>query len=82
MGEISEISVGVRELRGNLTHYLREAHQGHPVLITSHDKVVAELRAPSPELRPAREAGALRGQIHMADDFDTLPEDLLDAIEA
>ncbi len=78
----SQLAVGVRELRGNLTHYLREAREGRSVLITSHDTVIAELRAPSPEFLPVREAGALRGQIQMADDFDSLPEDILDAIEA
>jgi len=63
----------VRELRGNLTRYLSEARQGTPILVTSHDSVIAEIRAPSAELRPARQQGALRGQIRMAADFDTLP---------
>ena len=82
MGIEEGISVGVRELRGNLTHYLREAHEGRSVMVTSHDTVIAEIRAPAPALRPARQPGALRGQIQMADDFDTLPEDVLAAIEA
>jgi antitoxin (DNA-binding transcriptional repressor) of toxin-antitoxin stability system len=42
-----EIRVGVRELRGNLTHYLREASRGAAVLVTSHDTVIAEIRAPT-----------------------------------
>jgi hypothetical protein len=32
-------------------------------------------------LRPARQPGALRGQIRLAADFDTLPDDVLDAME-
>jgi antitoxin (DNA-binding transcriptional repressor) of toxin-antitoxin stability system len=76
-----EIRVGVRELRGNLTRYLREARQGKSILVTSHDAVIAEIRPPATRHRPARQPGALRGQIRMADDFDTLPADTLAAME-
>ena len=82
MADVTETFVGVRELRNKLTHYLPEAKAGHPVLVTSHDTVIAEIRAPSLALRPAREPGALRGQIQMADDFDTMPDGILDVIEA
>jgi antitoxin (DNA-binding transcriptional repressor) of toxin-antitoxin stability system len=77
-----EIRVGVRELRGSLTQYLHEAARGVAVLVTSHDRVIAEIRAPAPGRRPERRPGALRGQIRMADDFDTMPSELLDAMEA
>lgn len=80
-GSNQQIRVGVRELRGNLTRYLREARQGTAVLITSHDAVIAEIHPPSPALRPARQPGALKGQIWMADDFDILSADLLAAME-
>jgi antitoxin (DNA-binding transcriptional repressor) of toxin-antitoxin stability system len=78
----ADVHVGVRELRGNLTHYLREAARGVVILVTSHDTVVAEIRAPAPSRRPERQPGALRGQIRMAEDFDTLPDDVLHAMEA
>ena len=58
-GSNQQIRVGVRELRGNLTRYLREAQQGTAMLITSHDTVIAEIHPPSPALRPARQPGAL-----------------------
>ncbi len=77
-----EIRVGVRELRSNLTRYLREARLGASILVTSRDAVIAEIHPPSRVLRPTRQPGALRGQIRMADDFDTLPEDVLAAMEA
>ncbi len=80
-GSGQQIRVGVRELRGNLTRYLHEVRQGTAVLITSHDAVIAEIHPPSPALRPARQPGALRGQIRMADDFDILPADVLAAME-
>jgi antitoxin (DNA-binding transcriptional repressor) of toxin-antitoxin stability system len=73
--------IGVREFRGNLAAILRQAQQGQSFLVMSHDEVLAELGPPRPALRPARQPGALRGKIHLAPDFDTLPDDLLDVME-
>jgi antitoxin (DNA-binding transcriptional repressor) of toxin-antitoxin stability system len=74
--------VGVREFRGNMTGYLRQVQQGASFLITSHGAVLAELRPPAGTTPPARVPGALRGKISMAADFDTLPPDIMAAIEA
>jgi len=73
--------VGVREFRGNLTGYLRQVRQGASFLVMSHDQVLAELRPPPQAERPRRQPGALRGRIRMAPDFDTLPPDVLAAME-
>ena len=73
--------VGMRELRGNLTGFLRQVRHGTSFLITSHDQVLAELRPPPKPERPRRRPGALRGKIWMAPDFDTLPPDVLAAME-
>ena len=73
--------VGVREFRENMTGFLRQARQGTSILITSHDEVVAELRPPPQSQRSPRQPGALRGKIRMAADFDTLPADVLAAME-
>ena len=80
-GIIPGTRVGMRELRGNLTRYLRAASAGTSVLVTLHDAVIAEIRPPPAELRPSRQPGRLRGQIRMADDFDTLPDDIMAAME-
>ncbi len=77
----SKIRVGVRELRDNLSGYLRQARQGASILVMSHDEIVAEIGPPSRADRPRRHAGALKGRIKMAPDFDTLPDDILAAIE-
>ena len=66
--------VGVREFRGNLSGFLRQARQGSTFLVMSHDQVLAEVRPPP-------RAGALRGKIRIAPDFDTLPTDVLAAME-
>ncbi len=73
--------VGVREFRENMTGFLRQARQGASFLITSHDEVVAEIRPPRDSQRSPRRPGALRGKIRMAADFDTLPADVLAAME-
>lgn len=75
------IRVGVRELRDNLSGYLRQARQGASILVMSHDEIVAEIVPPSRIDRPRRHVGALKGRIKMAPDFDILPDDILAAIE-
>jgi antitoxin (DNA-binding transcriptional repressor) of toxin-antitoxin stability system len=73
--------LGVRELRANLAGVLREVQDGAIVRITSHGEVIAELRPPETVVKP-RAAGALRGRITLAPDFDELPEDVLAAMES
>jgi antitoxin (DNA-binding transcriptional repressor) of toxin-antitoxin stability system len=73
--------VGVREFRGNLTGFLRQARQGRSFLIMSRDQVLAEVGPPSHTARPHRQPGALRGKIRIAPDFDALPSDTLAAME-
>ena len=73
--------VGVRELRENLTGFLRQVRRGRSFLVTSRDQVLAELRPAPMAERPRRKPGALRGKIWMAPDFNTLPADVLAAME-
>lgn len=73
--------LGVREFRANLPAFLRQARLGASFLITSHGQILAEIRPPSLTERPRRQAGTLRGKIQMANDFDTLPSDVLGAME-
>jgi antitoxin (DNA-binding transcriptional repressor) of toxin-antitoxin stability system len=41
------MSVGVKELKNNLSAYLREVKAGGIVLVSDHSRVVAELRQPT-----------------------------------
>jgi len=75
------VRVGVRELRANLSSLLRQARHGTSFLVMSRNQVVAEIRPPAQSLSPRRRPGALEGRIRMSDDFDTLPSDVLDAME-
>ena len=79
---MTELRVGVRDLRSNLTRYLREAERGNRVLVTSRNIVIAEIGAPPKDAPlPPRQFGLLKGKIKIADDFDTWPDDILDSFE-
>ena len=73
--------VGIRDLRSNLSNYLRRAHDGQVIQVTSRDEVVAELHPAFPAQDARRKPGTLKGKIRMAPDFDTLPEELIEAFE-
>ena len=77
------VRIGVRELRGKLGEYLRQARLGARFVIVSRGKPVAELGAPTDaavSLQP-RQAGLLKGQIWIADDFDEWPEGFIEEME-
>lgn len=40
------ISTGIRELKNNLSHYVRQVEAGKRVAVTAHGRVVAELVPP------------------------------------
>ena len=73
--------LGIREFRGNMASFLRQARDVSTFLLTSRDEVVAEIHPPSKFVPPHRRPGALRGRIHMTGNFDALPSDVLAAME-
>lgn len=72
--------IGVRELRGKLSEVLRKAQAGEAFVVVSRGKPIVELKgiAPPPQFR---KPGAMAGKLWMAEDFDDLPEEMLDEIE-
>lgn len=86
------ITVGVRELRANMSRYLRLAGEGRTVVVMSRGAPIAKLGphvaasdAPMPataDQTKRRKPGVLKGKIWMADDFDEWPEDILASFEA
>lgn len=73
--------VGVREFRGNFSGFMRQVRHGSSFIVTLRDEVVAIIQPPQPPLPPRRQPGTLRGKIRMTPDFDTLPPDVLAAME-
>ena len=43
MAIIGTMKAGIRELKDNLSHYIRRIEAGERVLVTAHGRVVAEL---------------------------------------
>jgi antitoxin (DNA-binding transcriptional repressor) of toxin-antitoxin stability system len=75
--------VGIRDFRSNLSGYIKRAHDGQIIELTSRDEVVAELHPATDILEEVRrKPGALKGKIRIAPDFDELPSELIDAFES
>jgi prevent-host-death family protein len=73
------MEIAVKDFRARLADCLGIVARGGSVVVTSRGRPVARLVAPE----PARGIpyGVLRGRIRMADDFDELPPEVLDAME-
>ena len=75
-------AVNIHEAKTHLSRLLADVERGREVIITRSGKPVAKL-VPVGSDRPRRTAGALRGQIWIASDFDDpLPDDVLDEFES
>jgi prevent-host-death family protein len=74
--------VGMHEARTNLSQLVARAEAGEEIVIARRGKPVARL-VPVARANSFRSIyGAFRGQIHVADDFDELPDDIADAFGA
>lgn len=79
MPERGVVRVGVTAFRANLASSLRDVEEGASFILVSRGRDVARI---APAAVPAeRRAGTMAGAIRMAEDFDSLPDDLLDELE-
>ena len=71
--------VNVHEAKTHLSKLLRRVEAGEDIIIGRAGEPVARLT----RLRPAdvdpRPLGTWRGQVEIADDFDVLPDEIVDA---
>lgn len=75
-----KIMVPVGELRANLRRYLKKVEEGASFVIMSRGKAVAVLKPDEPEKpRAPRTFGRMKGQFTVPDDFNTLPDDVIDS---
>jgi len=65
----------ISEAKAHLSALIERARGGEEIIIGKAGKPVAVLTKYSPTQRP-RKPGALKGRIHIADDFDELPADI------
>jgi prevent-host-death family protein len=78
----TKTKVGIRNFRSNMGRFLRRARSGEVIVLTSHNREVAEIRPATPwSETKRRRPGALKGRIKIAPDFDTLPDEMIEAFE-
>jgi prevent-host-death family protein len=72
------VRVGMHEAKTNFSRLVRRAREGEDVIVERSGSPVAKIvpyDEPEPRGILALE-GVWKGKVHMADDFDELPEDL------
>lgn len=70
--------VNVYEAKTQLSRLIDRAATGEEIVIARAGKPIARLVAYREDERP-REPGYWRGKVHIAEDFDELPEDIATA---
>jgi prevent-host-death family protein len=68
-------TVNIHEAKTHLSRLLQQAAAGEEIIIAKAGKPMAMLIACPVESAP-REPGFWAGRVHIADDFDELPEDI------
>lgn len=71
--------VGMHEAKTKLSQLVERAEAGEEVIIARNGKPVARLVPVSASSSLAAIRGALRGKVHLAEDFDELPDDIAEA---
>ena len=74
--------VGIREARTKLSQLIERAEAGEEIVIARNGKRVVRLVPVAGPNSFAALRGIWRGQVHMADDFDELPDEIADAFGA
>ena len=72
--------VNIHQAKTHLSRLVEQAAAGEEIIIGKAGRPMARLIAYAPGRTP-RVPGALRGRIHIAEDFDVTPEWLVDAFE-
>ena len=74
------MQVNMHEEKSKLSALAEKVWEGETVVIAKAGKPYLDL-LPHREGRGQRIPGRFKGQIHLADDFDKTPEDIIDAFE-
>jgi prevent-host-death family protein len=73
--------VNIHEAKTNFSRLIVEVQGGREVVITRAGSPVAKLVPYEGPLEVRRTPGGWEGRVRMADDFDELPEEILEAFE-
>lgn len=62
--------------------FLQRANHGEVIVVTARATEVAEIHPPAEWTRPARrKPGALKGRIVIGPDFNSMPDEIIEAFE-
>ena len=67
------MQIAIADAKARFADLIRRAESGESIVLTRHGKPVARLTG-APRSQDLPLFGALKGRIHVADDFDDLPE--------
>ncbi len=73
--------LNIHEAKTHFSRLIVEVQAGREVVITRAGRPVAKLVAYDGEGKARRTPGGWEGRVRIADDFDELPSELLDAFE-
>jgi len=68
--------IDIRHAKAHLSRLVERAAAGEEIIITKAGKPLAKLVRYKPEPAIKRKPGFWRGRVQMAEDFDTLPEEV------
>jgi prevent-host-death family protein len=71
--------VNIFEAKTNLSKLVARVEQGEEIIIARNGKPAVRLTQLEPAAKSRIRFGGMKGKIWVADDFDELPEDLLEA---
>jgi prevent-host-death family protein len=74
--------VGMHEAKTKLSQLVERAERGEEIVITRNGKPAVMLVPIKSSVSLNSVRGAWRGQVHIADDFDELPDDIAEALGA
>jgi len=76
------VTIPFTEAKAHLSRYGRLAEEGQTTLVLKHHRSAFLISpiAQTPKAQP-KTPGLVHGQIHLASDFDTTPEDVIQAFE-
>jgi prevent-host-death family protein len=74
--------VGMHEAKTTLSQLVERAQAGEDIVIARNGQPVARLVAVTSASSLDSVRGTWRGRVHIADDFDELPDDIADALGA
>ena len=73
------ILIDIQQVQARFFDFLHRVEAGEEILISRDGRPIARLTPFSPSGLPPRQPGGWEGRVFIADDFDTLPDDVIDA---